>query len=119
MSAPEPVEVYAAWNAHQAHFVRHLLANAGITARVASDAIQGLVGEVPFQKASCAVWVDAQDVDRAREVVAEYEEMVGQDTIPMLPTTGSHCYHCGQPISLGVSPCPECGQELDWSDEPT
>lgn len=25
------------------------------------------------------------------------------------------CYHCGQAVSRGQSPCPACGQPLDWA----
>ncbi len=26
-----------------------------------------------------------------------------------------YCYHCGEPVQDGQSPCPACGKVLDWS----
>ena len=73
MERNAPVKVYDAWNSIQAQFLCNLLSDAGISARVASDAVQNVVGRVPFQKATCPVLVAATDVDKARSVVAEYD----------------------------------------------
>ena len=116
MTSDEPVQVFSAWNSVQAHFVRNLLADEGIPARVASDAIQAISGEVPFQKASCPVWVDAADEERARALVAEYESRLAKRSPEEPKSAEPFCYHCGQSVTVGQSPCPSCGIELDWSE---
>ena len=117
MERKAPVKVYEAWNSLQAHFVCNLLSDAGISARVASDAVQNIVGRVPFQKATCPVLVAAADADRARSVVAEYERTLADHSRGEGKTVGSYCYHCGQDVERGQTQCPSCGLELDWSEE--
>ena len=117
MDPDGPVKVYDAWNSFQAHFVHNMLRDAEISARVASDAVENIVGQVPFQKATCPVWVDAADVDRARAIVAEYERSLPGHTQGEVEIVETYCYHCGQGVERGQSPCPSCGLDLDWSDE--
>jgi hypothetical protein len=116
MELDEPVQVYGAWNSMQAHFLRNLLADEGIEARVVSDAVESIRGEVPFQKATCPVWVAGADAERARVVVAEYERRLKGSDSPSGDAAKPFCYHCGQAIEAGCSPCPSCGMELDWSE---
>ena len=66
MDPDEPVKVYDAWNSFQAHFLCNLLADAGLSARVASDAVETVRGRVPFQKVTCPVWVAAGDTPSGR-----------------------------------------------------
>ena len=73
MSPDEPVTVYKAWNPRQAHLVCQVLANADIEARVASDALEMALGDVPFQQATSPVLVHAADAERARAVLAEFD----------------------------------------------
>jgi hypothetical protein len=117
MDRNDPVKVYEAWNSVQSEFVCNLLRDAGISARVASDAVQNIVGRVPFQKATCPIWVAAADIDRAREVVAEYDRRLVDHSQGEHEELGSLCYHCGHGVEQGQSPCPRCGLELDWSEE--
>ena len=117
MERNAPVKVYEAWNSIQAQFVCNLLSDAGISARVTGDAVQNIVGRVPFQKATCQVLVSAADVDKARSVVAEYERKLADHSLGEDKNVGSYCYHCGQDIERGQSPCPSCGLGLDWSEE--
>lgn len=112
--APNPVKVYDAWNSWQASILAQELLNAGIAARVASTAIEFIAGRVPYQAATCPVWVDEQDVRRAQEVIGEFEQKLaesGEADIAGEP----FCYHCGAEVSLRPPCCPTCGGTLDWS----
>ena len=117
MTSNEPVEVYRAWNSWQAHFVCLLLADAGISARVASDSVEWAKGRVPYQMATCPVWVDAKDAERSRSVVAEYERRLANHSPGTDAPDGCFCYHCGAAMEKQASPCPACGMDLDWRDE--
>jgi hypothetical protein len=117
MTPDEPVEVYRAWNSWQAHFVCLQLADAGISAHVASNSVEAVRGEVPYQTATCPVWVDAKDAERSRAVMAEYERRLASHSPGTDAPDGSFCYHCGTALERQASPCPECGMDLDWTDE--
>jgi hypothetical protein len=116
MVLDEPVKVYDAWNSLQAQFLHDLLADRGVSARVASDAIETLSGKIPFQKATCPVWVMAADLQRARVIVAEYEDRLAGRVSADAESARPYCYHCGQPVEAGRSSCPSCGLELDWAE---
>jgi hypothetical protein len=117
MDPQSPVKIYDAWNSQQAHHLCHLLEDAGIRARVASDAVETLSGRVPFQMATCPVWVASADAQRACSIVEEYERSLkfrsSTDAVPGEP----YCYHCGESISAQQRTCPKCGGRLDWADE--
>ena len=125
MALEDPVSVYSARDTQEAHFVRNLLADAGIEAKVVGDTLQTLVGEVPFQINTPQVWVHRNDLEQARPIVEEYEQHLiervegqsepGASRADDEPPTEPFCYHCGQPVQAGQSPCPACGQALDWS----
>ncbi len=110
----EPVQIYEAWNTWQAQMLIDLLADAGINARLASNAVENLVGDVPFQRATCPVWVDKRDADRARSMVSDFERRLSRRSM-INDSTESICYHCGALVEPRQSPCPSCGSELDWS----
>ena len=118
MTSQGPVEVYAAGDMAEAQFVRDLLADAEIEARIVGEALGAAVGELPPLVATPRVWVRAEDAERARPLVEQYQrrliERAGREA------TGSRaeepfCYHCGQVVAPGQSPCPACGRELDWA----
>lgn len=117
MYSDEPVKIYDAWNLFQAHFLVQSLAEAGISARVASDSIEGLSGRVPFSRATCPVWVANSDIARARPIVEQYDRRIGQRSTAPDDAAVPFCYHCGAPLDdAQVSPCPQCGCQLDWSE---
>jgi len=116
MGVDSPVKVYDAWNSLQARFLCDLLADSGISARVASDAIETLSGKIPYQKATCPVWVLTADLERARAIVVEYENRLAGHFQADVESAQPFCYHCGQPVQAGRSSCPSCGLELDWAE---
>ncbi len=116
MAADEPQNVFDAWNRIQAQFVCNLLADEGIQARVASDAIENVSGRVPYFLVMCPVWVSAADAQRARAIVAQYESRLNSSPRASKAADEPFCYHCGQQVDADQSPCPHCGNVLDWSE---
>ena len=116
MDSDEPVKVYDAWDSFQAHFLCQLLAGAGISARVSSDAVEVASGPIPFQKATCPIWVVASDAERARALLVEYDNRLNDDDKGKAARAKSFCYHCGDAIQPGQLQCPHCGKQLDWTE---
>ncbi len=117
MSNDEPVKIYDAWNSLQAHFLVQSFAEAGIPARVASDALEGLVGKIPFHLATCPVWVAKSDVEPARAIVRQYESRLEQRSAVTDESAEPFCYHCGASIAdRRITRCGQCDCELDWSE---
>jgi hypothetical protein len=110
--AGNPVKVFDAWNSIQAQMLEQELIAAGVRARVASTAIEALTGKVPYQDATCPVWVAAEDEAKAREVVAAFERQWAERRAT---AAEPFCYHCGGAVSAGVAACPHCQGALDWT----
>jgi hypothetical protein len=108
-----PVKVFDAWNSIQAQLLEAELLAAGVKARVASTAIEALAGKVPYQDASCPVWVAAEDETLALEVVRAFERRWAEQKAA---AAEPFCYHCGGAVSAGVTSCPHCQGALDWSN---
>ncbi|MES2791176.1 MAG: DUF2007 domain-containing protein [Planctomycetota bacterium] len=68
-----PVAAYAAENSIEATLIIQLLAEAGIEARMASNALESVSGEVPSQLISVPVWVRSSDSQHALEVIREHQ----------------------------------------------
>ena len=66
-------KVYSAQNPVEAHIVRGLLEQQGITARVNGEYLQGGIGELPLVDLITVSVADG-DVDAALEVIHDYEE---------------------------------------------
>ncbi|MBI3469395.1 MAG: DUF2007 domain-containing protein [Planctomycetes bacterium] len=123
MAIKDHVEVYAAADTQEAYFVRNLLEDAGIEAVVVGDAPAGAVGERSPFSSPPTVWVLPTDLEGARPIVEEYQRHLiervesraeSEEQLDDEPPTEPFCYHCGQSVQVGQSPCPSCGQALDW-----
>lgn len=119
MQANAPVSVYKAWNSRQAHLLKQLLEEDGIEARVASNAIEFIAGEVPYQMACCPVLVHKADIDHAAVVVDQFEATLCGDEHPFRVQAEPFCYHCGEALTAEVRVCLGCQQELEWSADAT
>ena len=108
-----PVTVYEATNSNQAHILCALLGDAGIEARVASDALEWVTGAVPFQLVDCPVLVRASDAERARPIVDDFQSRLEKHQ----HSDALFCYKCGEELSAAVSPCPHCGAALEWPSD--
>ena len=71
-----PVSIYAAENSIEATLIVQLLAEAGIEARIACNALEAVAGEVPYQLISVPIWVHRVDRQRAVEVVREHQSQL-------------------------------------------
>jgi hypothetical protein len=117
------VEVYEAGDSQDAHFLRNLLADAGIAAIVVGDAADAAIGDrTPFSSPP-KVWVPPSYVERARPIIAEYQQhLIERAESGVSESEDSaadanaepFCYHCGSPVAAGQTPCPACGEPLEW-----
>lgn len=113
MNGSSPVPIYSAASIQEATLVTQLLSRSGIDARVISDSLVMLKGEVPAQLVHVPVWVAAEEAERARDIIAAFQaERAAGDETPLL-----FCYHCGAGLDEQVDECPSCGESLDWSGE--
>ena len=115
MNPDDPVTVYEAWDTRQAHLICQVLAQEDIEARVASDALEIGLGDIPFQHATCPVLVRRADFERARAVMADFDARSAERKDASQGEGQPYCYHCGEPVTAGETRCPKCGQELDWT----
>ncbi|QDU41209.1 hypothetical protein Mal4_55740 [Maioricimonas rarisocia] len=113
MNNSNPVQIYSAANLQEATLVVQLLSRNGIDAKVVSDSLVTVTGEVPAQLVGVPVWVAAEDEQKARDVIAAFRaERTAGDETPQL-----FCYHCGTGLAEQVETCPSCGATLDWEEE--
>ena len=109
MTEQNLVEVYRAKNSPQAHMLKAALEEAGISAVVEGDLLQGALGEVPLGwTSSPRVLVESADVPKALEIIRQSE------TARTEARQSHHqvmCLSCGTPLDEDEDTCPECG----WS----
>ncbi|MBX3413343.1 MAG: DUF2007 domain-containing protein [Pirellulales bacterium] len=114
----DPVTAYKAGNSREGHLILQLLEQAGIQGRVASNGVEFIAGELPYQVASCPILVHRADLERAHEVIERYEETLCGDREPWVPEDERYCYHCGEPVESAGTVCPACKLPLDWPAAP-
>jgi hypothetical protein len=117
MTTDGPVEVYAARDLAEAQFVHGILADAGIGATIVGESLGAAAGELPPLVATPRVWVRADDAERAWPLVEQYQRRLSERAAGRGTESRAEepfCYHCGEPVGRGQSPCPTCGRELDW-----
>jgi hypothetical protein len=127
MRTEDHVEVYSAIDSFEAHLVRNLLIDEGVEAIVVGDAAEGAVGERSPFSTPPRVWVPPGDLERSQPIVEQYQQQLIRRAESQQPADDSaeataaestgepYCYHCGEPIAAGQTPCPSCGQALDWN----
>jgi hypothetical protein len=71
MADDAPVEVYLAENSLQAHFLRNMLADAGISASVIGD--MSTLGARPGEESGPVLWVRHSDHANARKILEEWD----------------------------------------------
>jgi hypothetical protein len=102
------VEVYSAADIAEAHFLRGMLEEAGIQARVVGDELITSVGSLGAQVAP-RVWVHRADAPRAKELLKEYEQVhrrphPDDDT----PAETWKCSTCGESVDADLDLCWNC-----------
>lgn len=106
-SAGDIVEVYSAENLTEAYFLRDLLANAGIEARVVGDTLTGMLP--PGNETAPRVWVFRSDEPRARELLAEYEQVhLRPHPDDDQPAESWRCPNCGEDVESDLDLCWNC-----------
>lgn len=108
MSRSELVEVYAAANAQEAQLLKMQLADAGIDARVVGDVLQAAGGELPLGwSIAPRIWVPAEDVGRAREIITRCEDRPRSDDAARENATWA-CPNCGARVPADFEICWRC-----------
>lgn len=98
--APDDIiEVYSAADLTEAYFLRDMLGDAGIEARVVGDRLTGMLP--PGEETAPRLWVFRCDEQRARELLAGYER------IHLRP----HADDDDRPAQSWV--CPTCGEQVE------
>ncbi|MFN0195574.1 MAG: DUF2007 domain-containing protein [Planctomycetaceae bacterium] len=121
MVAVEPkfVEVYRGQNIPEAHTIRIALEDAGITAWVEGEFLQGALGDLPAGwMTTPRVMVEQSHAEEAKRVIAaeHFHSVEGTRTADDRPSSDEplvevdRCLACGE-VMQDVETCPACG----WS----
>jgi rubrerythrin len=110
-------QIYTARDDMDAHFLKGLLEQEGITSVIQGEALEGAWGNMPVSARSLpGVWVDEADVARATPMVEEYQKR--EDAHLKEPeteeeTTGPtwKCPKCGEEVEDQFDECWNCGAE--------
>lgn len=115
----DPVEltkVYEARTSYEAGIVCNMLKGAGIRARVVSTAMDAARELAPFQKAASPIFVAAADAELARALLRDYEQRMRNRDEMSRDADHGFCYHCGEAVEPGQTPCPACSGPLEWNE---
>jgi rubrerythrin len=104
----EIVEVYAAADVTEAHFLRDLLAENGIEARVVGESLQG--GLIPTGDLEIAprLWVFRHDEARATELLKAYERIHTRPHGDEEPANTWKCPTCSETVEEEFELCWNC-----------
>ncbi len=109
MSDSSFVEVYSAADVIEAHFLKNLLADAGIEAHVVGESLSDAAGGVPLGEMTAPrVSVAPADVERARRLVKDWEQNHGR-TVRDAGDGSWQCPDCGELVRPNFSICWNCG----------
>lgn len=105
MSDREVVDVYMAANGPQAHFLKGLLDDAGIDARVVGDALQaaGYNTVTPPH-----LWVRADQAEAARNVLRVWEAHANDLSLEDRPPPSWICPTCRAEVDADFELCWQC-----------
>jgi hypothetical protein len=127
MALRDPFAAYNAANNLEAHMVCNLLNDAGVEAVVIEDVSQvgvwlgGLISEIHKPQ----VWIEREDIDRAKPVLDEYERRSAdrRKEEADAPPVEVVCGECGQGSTFpaaqkgSVQNCPHCHAYVDVGDD--
>ncbi len=103
------VRVYIARDAMDAHHLRAMLEDQGISAKVIGESLRAAWAQIPATASTLpAVWVDKEDAERALPVVDQFTKtnIEGQ---PASGTTPWDCPKCGEHLEGQFIACWSCG----------
>ena len=107
MDESEIVQVYAAADLSQAHFLRNMLADAGIEARVVGE-VASTLGLPAGDEAAPCVWVHQRDEQAARKLLVEWEATHARPHPDEDVITGWKCSACGEMVDEEFDLCWNC-----------
>jgi hypothetical protein len=111
----EPTTIYSAANTQQAHLLRSLLEDRGITAWVVNDSIQFAGGDLPIGwTAVVHVVVSSSDAEAAREFALDFDLKTAHEPAPdndkePPPAEWANWPTCPQCQERRSAHCPICG----------
>lgn len=110
--------VYSGRDEMDAHFVKGLLEQEGIEARVMGAALESAFSTLPLSDKSLpSVWVLDDDEPRARVIVDQYRQVDAanandtNDVNEDAPRPTWKCPNCGQDVEEQFTQCWNCGHE--------
>ncbi|HET6249721.1 MAG TPA: DUF2007 domain-containing protein [Tepidisphaeraceae bacterium] len=98
-------QLFTGRNDMEAHFVKGLLEQEGITAILQGEALEGAWADLPLSdRALPSIWVDEADLERAQPIIDDYRQREMKTA--------------NQPDDADESTgptwkCPKCGEEVD------
>ena len=108
MHDDEVVEVYIAADTAQAHFLRNMLADAGIDARVIGGTVSSSLGLPAGVESAPSVLVHKSEEPLARELLTEWEKVHRQPHPETEPGAGWQCPTCGELVEDDFELCWSC-----------
>jgi len=102
------VEIYKAGELGEAYFLRDMLANAGIEARVVGDSISTGLGFPPVGESAPCLWVRRADEKLARELLTEYESVHARPHPETDTRPGWQCPGCSEMVDADLDVCWNC-----------
>ena len=109
MHDDEIVEVYSVGDLGQAYFLRDLLADHGIEARVVGDRITTGLGFPPVGESAPCIWVHRRDELPARQFLAEWEKNNAKPHPDEdAPRPAWKCPACGELVEQDFEICWNC-----------
>ena len=112
MAGPEPREVYSAADTQEAHLIKAMLEEAGVEARVVGDHLQNAIGVLPAVTIASRVWVNTEDFDQARKIIADHQAR-RQSSSSATPASEWKCGKCGEPNEPSFEICWNCQAARD------
>jgi hypothetical protein len=106
MEDNDVVQVYVAPQPHQAHFLRNILADAGIEARVLGENLN--LVDPPANLQSGALWVRQSDAEAARRILADWERSRSGSRPEQESNADWICATCGESVGDDFDVCWNC-----------
>ncbi len=102
-------KIFVAQDPMEAHFVRGLLEEAGFRAVILGESLATARGELPLtMETQPSVHVDDANVERAAQIVAEYEQRGRARSDGALPRRAWRCPGCGENVEDQFAQCWKC-----------
>ena len=117
-----PTVIYSARSAQQAHFLKNLLAEAGITASVTNDVLSGGAGvDLVGLSTAAKVLVAEEDAETARRFAVQFDQQAALATAELEPPAleapvWPQCPQCDARRSTRCPVCQTAGTDFDEAD---